>query len=262
MGVAHAHCVLVDVDARLVDASELEFVHQVVVHLLAVDGCFECFRIERGEAVRETFLDEMPAHIQLVVRAYGDGHVDGAFPVGVGQHLEHHQLALVEGAFGVALFVFERDVHIVGDGVAQRCRDHHTRTAYGFFVDLDNDAVGRYHRLSVFGAYPVFQDILQFVRIVSELCPDVVQGFRVLAVQDFFFGGFVGFVYLLLEVRADGYVFVLSLHVFGSVPGDGQCGGVISRAFHLVDVPVRASVRKPSVSWLYHSGKVSLSPLV
>ena len=34
--VTHAHCVLVDIDARLVDATELELVHQVVVHLFGV----------------------------------------------------------------------------------------------------------------------------------------------------------------------------------------------------------------------------------
>ena len=52
MGVAHAHHVLVDVDAGFVDASELELVHQVVVHLFTVDRAApELVRIERSEAV-------------------------------------------------------------------------------------------------------------------------------------------------------------------------------------------------------------------
>ena len=184
----------------------------------------------------------MLAHVQLIVRTDGDGHVNGAFPVGIGQHFEHHQLALVESPFRVTLFVFERYVHVVGDGVTQCFRNHHTRTANGFFVDFDNDAVGRYHCLSVFGAYPIFQDVLQLVRIIAELGTDIVQCFRILAVQHLFFGGFVGFVDLLLEVRTDGDVFVLTFHVFRSVPSDGQCRRVVGRTFHLVDVPVGLEV--------------------
>ena len=77
-----------------------------------------------------------------------------------------------------------------------------TFTPNGFFVDFDNDAVGRYHCLSVFGAYPIFQDVLQLVRIIAELGTDIVQCFRILAVQHLFFGGFVGFVDLLLEFNS------------------------------------------------------------
>ena len=94
--VTHAHGVLVDIDARLVDATELELVHQVVVHLFAVQAASELHVVERSDAVGQTFLQEVVGQVQMVFRTYGDGHVDGTFPVGIGQHFQHHQLTLVE----------------------------------------------------------------------------------------------------------------------------------------------------------------------
>ena len=108
--VTHAHGVLVDIDARLVDATELELVHQVVVHLFGVYCHARLTGVERSETIGKTFLNEVVLHVQLVLPAYADSDIDGAFPVGLAQHLEHHQLALVEGAFA-----FQRNVHVVGD---------------------------------------------------------------------------------------------------------------------------------------------------
>ena len=41
VGLAHTHHSLVDIDIRVVDSSELELVHQVIVHFLAVDACVQ-----------------------------------------------------------------------------------------------------------------------------------------------------------------------------------------------------------------------------
>ena len=101
MRVTHAHGVLVDIDARLVDATELELVHQVVVHLFGVYCHARLTGVERSETIGKTFLNEVVLHVQLVLPAYADSDIDGAFPVGLAQHFEHHQLALVEGAFAL-----------------------------------------------------------------------------------------------------------------------------------------------------------------
>ena len=62
MSVAHTHHVFVDIDARFLDAAKLELVHQVVVHLFAVDLAVQLIRIERSEAVCQSFLHEVVVH--------------------------------------------------------------------------------------------------------------------------------------------------------------------------------------------------------
>jgi hypothetical protein len=90
------------------------------------------------------------------------------------KHFEHHQLTLVEGAFA-----FQRDVHVVGDGIAWY---HHSAAAYGFLIHFHHDAVGRdYFQVLVLAAYPVFQYVLEFVRILAEFFLHVYQCFGVAA---------------------------------------------------------------------------------
>ena len=243
--VAHAHGILVDIDAGLVDAAELELVHQVVVHLFAVYLHAGLVRVEGCEAVGETFLDEVVVQAELVLLSYADGDVDGTLPVGFGQHFEHHQLALVEGALGmvVALRILgaELDRHVVGDGVA---RQQHAAAAYGFLVHLDDHAVrGDYLQFLVLVAYPVLQDVLQFVGILTEFLLYVDLGFGV-ACESFFFGLRVEGVDALLVFGLDSDVFVGSLDVVHAVPGDGERRRVVGRTLHLVDVPVGVEVRQ------------------
>ena len=182
MCVAHTHHVLVDVYARLVDAAELELFHQVVVHLFAVNLAVQLFRIERSEAVGETFLREVITHTQMVLSAYGDCHIDRTFPVGVSEHFEHHQLTLVERTFRAPIGVSEGDRHIFGDRVAQSFRYLHAGAAYSFFVYLHHDTVGWNQRelyilsglfekllqLVVFAEHPAVDDFLQFIRVLTE----------------------------------------------------------------------------------------------
>ena len=76
MGVAHAHYRLVEVDAGLVDATELEAVHHVVVGLLRVkvldtgDGSAVVSGGERCDAVGQTLGDDIVAQIDIVVVAH------------------------------------------------------------------------------------------------------------------------------------------------------------------------------------------------
>ena len=233
--VAHTHHVLVDVDTRLVDAAELELVHQVVVHLFTVDLAVQLVRIERSEAVGETLLCEVVAHAQMVFASYGDCHIDRTFPVSVGKHFEHHQLTLVEGAFRVAVGVSKGDCHVFGDGVAQRFRYFHAGAAYGFLIYLHDDAVRRderklylfscllekFFQLVVLAKHPAVDDFLQFIRILTEdgvnerqygsvsLCSQFVCLFEIAVDKSFHF-------------RTDRDIFVLSFHVFHTVPSDRE----------------------------------------
>ena len=98
MGVTHAHNCLVEIDTLLIDTTELELIHYVVVGLL----CIEVLGTgslcgERGDAIGKSLLHEIIAEVHIVLGAYGQRHVDRSCPVGVGNHLEHHQVALIEG---------------------------------------------------------------------------------------------------------------------------------------------------------------------
>ena len=139
MGLAHTHHSLVDIDIRVVDSSELELVHQVIVHFLAVDACVQPGGVERGDAVGKTFLHEVVAQIQMIVATHRNSHVQRTFPVGICQHLKHHQLALVQHTFA-----FQGDTHIIGDFTMQGVGNHHARAFHCLLVQLDDDAVRRY----------------------------------------------------------------------------------------------------------------------
>ena len=164
----------------------------------------------------------MVGHAEVVFTAYGDSHVDGTFPVGVGKHFEHHQFALVEGAFGIAVGVSQQDGHIFGDGVAQCFRYLHAGTADSFLVDLHYDAVGRDDAQSfLIRTNPVFEDILQFIRVFSELFFQFVHRFRI-SVFERAVCLCIHLVDILLYFRTDGDVFVLSFDVFHTVPSDRE----------------------------------------
>ena len=99
MRITHTHSILINIDTFLINSTEFELVHQVVVHFFAIqlDTCF--FSIKRSEAVSQTFLDEVVAHAKVVFRTYADCHIDRTFPIGFSQHFKHHQFALIEGTF-------------------------------------------------------------------------------------------------------------------------------------------------------------------
>ena len=253
--VAHTHHVLVDVDSRLVDTAELELVHQVVVHLFTVDFAVQFVRLERSEAVGKTFLNEVVIHAEVVFAAYGYCHIDRAFPVGVGQHFEHHQFALVKRAFRVAVGVFQRDSHIFGDRVTQGFRYLHAGTAHGFRIHFHHDTVRRDQRkfdslsafleqllqLVVLAEHPAVDNLLQFIRVLSEDRVDERQyGGVSLCCQ--FFGLLEVVVDELLHFRADRDILVLSFHVLDAVPCDRERGRIVCRTLHLVDVPVGLQV--------------------
>ena len=131
MCLTHSHDGFIQIDVVLGNVSELEFVHQVVIHLFGINAGIELGRVERCDAICQTFLHEVVAHVQVVFRSYGDGHVHRSFPIGVCQHFQHHQFALVKGAFA-----FQGNVHVFRNFTIQCFWNHHARTLDGFLIQL------------------------------------------------------------------------------------------------------------------------------
>ena len=105
VGVAHAHYRLVEVDARLVDATELEAVHHVVIGLLCIEvldtgnrPSFVCGR-KRRDAVGQTLSDNIVTQIDVIVVAYRHCYIYRALPVALREHFQNHQVTLVECTF-------------------------------------------------------------------------------------------------------------------------------------------------------------------
>ena len=96
VSVAHSHHCLVKIDARFLKATELEFLHQVVVGALRVEVlCTRCVGGEWCDSVYETFLHEVVAEVHIVLLANSHCHIYRTSPVALCNHLKHHQVALV-----------------------------------------------------------------------------------------------------------------------------------------------------------------------
>ena len=159
MCVAHTHDRFVNVDALLVDAAELEAVHDVVEGALRVEvlDTGQRFAVmaggERSDAVGQTFGDGVVTQVDVVVVAHADRHVDRPYPVTLSQHLQNHHVALVESTLAL-----QRDDHAVGYRVGGH---HHAALANGLLVDGHVDGVGGDDvQVFVLRAYPVFQHVL------------------------------------------------------------------------------------------------------
>ena len=96
VGVAHAQNGLVEIEIGIVDATELEAVHHVVIHLLGVDTLACLLGVERSDAVGKTFLHEVITQVAIVLRTDGHGHIERTLPVAAGEHLIHHHLTLID----------------------------------------------------------------------------------------------------------------------------------------------------------------------
>ena len=219
MGGAHARDGLIEIDARLVDASESKARHEVLVHLLRIDVHSALGRVERRDAIDKAFLHEVVVEVPVVVRSDSHGNVERPLPVALGYHLVHHHLALIDSALAL-----QADVHLVGDAVA---RYHHAAAADSVLVDGEDDAVGRYEaQLGVVAEHPVVDDALQLERVIAQ---QVAKRLRVVL---------VGFYEALQRARSDGDALASACHVLQAAPVDGHCRRVVGGALHLVDVPV------------------------
>lgn len=88
---------IVKIQAWLVKTAVLELVHHHVVCLLRVK-VVGVVGVERRDAVHKTLLYEVLAEVHVIVSTNGESHIERTCPVVVGQHLEQHQVTLVEGA--------------------------------------------------------------------------------------------------------------------------------------------------------------------
>ncbi|MBR6913184.1 MAG: hypothetical protein IKN34_05185 [Treponema sp.] len=133
MGVAHAHHCLVEVDAGLVDTTELEAMHHVIVGLLCIEVLDARNRLaiasggEWSDTIGQTFGNHVVAQVDIVVVAYADSYIDRTLPVALSQHLQNHEVALIQ-----CTLACQRDNHLVGDRVGSH---QHTTAAYGFLID-------------------------------------------------------------------------------------------------------------------------------
>ena len=97
VSVAHAHHVLVEIDATGCQSAPLEAVHDDVVSLVSIKVLHaRTIGRVRSDAVGKTLLHEVVAQIHEVLLAHSDGNIQWTRPVAVGYHLKHHQVALVE----------------------------------------------------------------------------------------------------------------------------------------------------------------------
>ena len=143
----------------------------------------------------------------------------------MGNHLEHHQVVLVESAAAL-----ERNHHVVRNAVALQ---QHAALAYGLLVDGHVDGIGRNDvQVAIGVAHPVVDDVAQLEGLVAKLLACLL-GLLAIELQQ-----------LSLERRVYLHVLVGAGAVLQSLPGDGQRGRIVGWAHHLVDVPVGCQIRQ------------------
>ena len=117
---------------------------------------------ERSDTVHKSLLYEVVTEVHIVLFAYGECYVERTGPVALCQHLEHHEVALVECALAG-----KRDDHLVWNRI---CSHHHTALLYCLLVDGDIEGIRRDEvHVRVLAAYPVLQDVLELERFVTKL---------------------------------------------------------------------------------------------
>ena len=228
----HTHRRGIEVDARALHLAVAVAMHQVVVGPGGVEHHLIRIVTEGGETLGNAFGHEVFAEVQILRTGHAGTDVERSAPVGVGQHLEEGQLALVETATAC-----QRDHHTVGNLVVREfgrratVGRHHATLAHGLLVDVQIDGVGWNHlHVLLLRAHPVAQDVAQFERLVAKL---PTRFLRVLRVE---------VEHLPSQVGLYGHVVALGAVVVGRLPGYGQPLGVGRRSPLLVDVPVGGQV--------------------
>ena len=100
VSVAHTHSGFVHIQTFLLQVAKLEAGHDVVV-------CFLRIKVlgtrlvggERSDTVDESLLYEVVTQVHIVLLTYGECHIERTLPVALCQHLEHHEVVLVERVF-------------------------------------------------------------------------------------------------------------------------------------------------------------------
>ena len=82
MGIAHTHGSLVDIESLLLQVTELESGHDVVIGLLSIE-VLRTWLVggEWSDTVGKTLLYEVVAKVHIVLLSHGKSHVDRTCPV-------------------------------------------------------------------------------------------------------------------------------------------------------------------------------------
>ena len=163
MGIAHAHHCLIKIDARLVNTTELELVHNIVICLLSIEVLSTwCIGGEWCDAVCQSLLNKVVAQVHVVLSTNGCCYVDRTCPVALCNHLKHHQVTLIQSVLSL-----QRDYHLIGYRVTGH---HHSALTYSFLVDGYIYCICRNNvQILVCCTNPVLKYILKFERFVAEL---------------------------------------------------------------------------------------------
>ena len=163
MGVAHAHHCFVDIQTLLVKTTIAIAIHHVVVGLLGIEVLgTRLVGGERTDTVGKTFLDEVVAKVHIVFCTNGEGNIYRTSPIAVCNHLEHHEVALIESTLAS-----KRDNHLVRDRVA--CH-HHTALLDSILIDGDIYGIGRDDmHIALATTYPILDDVLELEWFVAEI---------------------------------------------------------------------------------------------
>ena len=95
VGRSHSAYRLVYVQTRGVHSAELELVHYVVIDFLRVE--VRCIvGVERSDAVCQSLLDKVFAKVHVVVCRNSQGYIERTSPVGIGKHLEEHEVTFIK----------------------------------------------------------------------------------------------------------------------------------------------------------------------
>ena len=124
--------------------------------------------------------------------------------------------------------------------IRNRIRSQHARTLDSFLIQFQYYTIGWYHlQARIFRvANPVLQNILQLVRIVSELFLGVL---RILLVI---------LNYCRHSLRTYSYSFVMSLYVVNTVPVDRHRRRIVSRTTHLIDIPIGLQIAQVTYTYI------------
>ena len=109
-GKYHPDIGFVQIQIRVVQSSIPEFLHQVPVSFVRIDGSSGSHSIVRYDALCQSFLYQIAADVQIFLDSHRGGDVERAFPVARTDQINQHQA----GAGQVASS-FQTDDHGIGD---------------------------------------------------------------------------------------------------------------------------------------------------
>ena len=212
---------MVDVDFGISDITKAELLHEVVVHALRV--YFLILRSKWSDARSKSFEHQEFLETGLRIAAERRAHVERTRPIMVSEHLIYHHIILAECALS-----FEGNHHLVGDAVFS-VGQFHSAAQNGGFIHCHHERVGG-DDAEVFVAHEVVDHVREFKWVdFFAFCSELLLKFFQLIVH---------------RLNANEVVSTHIVHIFPTIPSDGECRTVPSWTTHLIDIPVCGEVRQ------------------